>query len=96
MAKDFTKENIQKAISTLRYLLKRNENLNSCGASASGHPAYANHPWFPLSQPHLEVAAQGHNVDNKAVLWVTATSTPSVCSAWEASKAPLILVVASV
>ena len=27
MAKDFTKENIQKAISTLRYLLKRNENL---------------------------------------------------------------------
>lgn len=27
MVKDFTKENIQKANSTLRYLLKRNKNL---------------------------------------------------------------------
>ena len=27
MVKDFTKENIQKAHSTLRYLLKRNKNL---------------------------------------------------------------------
>lgn len=27
MEKDFTKENIQKANSTLRYLLKRNKNL---------------------------------------------------------------------